>query len=660
MHYTQRFLPFLFMVSVFLFAHPVHATTNAVFDWAATWGGTNFEIFNSVNVDTDGNSYSAGNFQGTVDFDPGSGTSNATSNGSADSFVLKLDENGDLVWAKTWGSTTGDDAINVAFDSTGDVYVAGRFQGTADFDPGAGSASSTSVGNYDIYFSKFSSDGTFEWVKTWGSTNAESTAFVTVASDDSVYVLSSFVATVDFDPGAGTASTTSAGSNDVAVSKFSSDGTFEWVKRWGGSSSDLPLTHIVFDASGDLYALGSFSTTVDFDPGAGSASTTSAGGTDAFVLKLASDGTFEWVKTWGGTGNDTARSITFDSDGNFFVVGGFSGTVDLDPGAGTSNATSNGGVDMSLMKFSSDGTFEWVKVWGGSSSDFVDTVAVDANDDVYTIGYYESTVDFDPGSGTSNATSNGSSDSFISKFSSDGTFEWVETWGGTGSEFGGRSPIIVDDAIYSGMWWQGTVDFDPSGDTDSHTSNGSWDAGVSRFLLIEPDVTTTVSDASASEDGDTASYSIVLTTPPNEDVTIALTTDDQLDVSPTSVTFTSATWDTAQTIEVTAVDDAPSEETTHTGVITHAATSGDATYDGLSIDSVTITITDNDDDTRSSSHRRSDSSEDGSDEDEDEGSAPEIVVPADKEQLLAELKTKVVALMLELIALLHAQIEETL
>lgn len=111
------------------------------------------------------------------------------------------------------------------------------------------------------------------------------------------------------------------------------------------------------------------------------------------------------------------------------------------------------------------------------------------------------------------------------------------------------------------------------------------DAGV---LIDEPGGSTT-----AAEGGTSDTYTVVLITQPTSDVVIGITPDDQLTVSPTSLTFTSANWSTPQAVTVEAIDDNEAEGP-HSGVITHSATSSDPNYDGIPIASVTVNIIDND------------------------------------------------------------------
>ncbi|MBS1942196.1 MAG: T9SS type A sorting domain-containing protein, partial [Bacteroidetes bacterium] len=104
------------------------------------------------------------------------------------------------------------------------------------------------------------------------------------------------------------------------------------------------------DPDGNLLVTGSFPATVDFDPGPGSASLTSAGDADSFVLQLSGEGDYLHAVSFGGTNYDRGYSITRSGSGAIYLTGWFTGTTDLDPGAGSQSATSQGSNDIYLVK----------------------------------------------------------------------------------------------------------------------------------------------------------------------------------------------------------------------------------------------------------------------------------------------------------------------
>jgi len=455
----------------------------------SVFGGSSGDSGNSIAVDSSGNIYTTGSFQGTADFDPGAGISNLTAVAYGDVFVSKLDSSGNFVWAKSFGGIWNDSGNSIAVDSSGNVYTTGSFQDTVDFDPGAGTFNLASQPEYRgigaVFVSKLDSSGNFVWAKSFDGIYNESGQSITVDSSGNVYTTGYFQETIDFDPGAGTtnltAVVTAISSNyDVFVSKLDSSGNFVWAKSFGGTSSEVSY-RIAVDSSGNVYTTGYFSGTADFDPGAGTANLTSAGSQDVFVSKLDSSGNFVWAKSFGGSSLDIGYSITFDSSGNVYTLGIFRGTADFDPGAGTTNLTSAGINDLFVSKLDSSGALLWVKSFGGSENEIGYEIAVDSSGNVYTTGYFPGTVDFDPGAGTTNLTSTGSNDGFVSKLDSSGNFVWAKSFGGSSSDY--LKSITFDSSgnIYTTGGFQGTADFDPGAGTTNLTSAGGADVFVLRL-----------------------------------------------------------------------------------------------------------------------------------------------------------------------------------
>ena len=171
------------------------------------------------------------------------------------------------------------------------------------------------------------------------------------------------------------------------------------------------------DDSGNVHTTGSFEGTVDFDPGAGSATRTSSGSLDVFVQKLNASGTYDWAISFGASSSDQGYSVTVDASGNVYTTGSFLGTADFDPGSGTANLTSAGPWDIFIQKLNASGNFVWAKSFGDSSIDGGYSITTDASGNIFTTGHFAGTVDFNPGVGTANLTSAGNYDIFIQKLS---------------------------------------------------------------------------------------------------------------------------------------------------------------------------------------------------------------------------------------------------
>ena len=156
--FSVSVLAAFFLIASVVKAPEANAWTSATTS-VSVFGGGGDEESASTAVDASGNVYTAGYFQGIVDFDPGAGVTNLTSAGGYDVFISKLNSTGDLVWAKSFGGTGTDFGYEIAVDNSGNVYTTGSFQETVDFDPGAGVANLVSAGGWDGFILKVNSFG---------------------------------------------------------------------------------------------------------------------------------------------------------------------------------------------------------------------------------------------------------------------------------------------------------------------------------------------------------------------------------------------------------------------------------------------------------------------------------------------------------------------
>lgn len=129
---------------------------------------------------------------------------------------------------------------------------------------------------------------------------------------------------------------------------------------------------IITDPQGDLYISGYFESTVDFDPGLSTFNLTSNGNNDIFICKLNNSGNFLWAKSFGDVNNDYGNSVTIDTKGYPLILGSFDGTVDFDPGPGTTIINAYGSNDVFINKLDPNGNFIWVKRIGGPGIDYAE------------------------------------------------------------------------------------------------------------------------------------------------------------------------------------------------------------------------------------------------------------------------------------------------
>ncbi len=387
--------------------------------WAVRVGGSGIDMGNEIAIDAYGYVYVAGSFEGTVDFDPGSGTANLSSQTAASSFILKLSPTGGYVWARTIGSNLGTSAEGLSVSAAGVVHLGGNFSGTADLNPGSGTQTAVTVGNVDMYLIELDSSGTFQWGIAFGSNGLDGVAAVAEDVNGDIAMTGYFAGACDFDPSGSTSTLTPTG-NDCFVAKYTSSGSYTWAKKLGGGGTDGGAD-IVMDFSGNVYTTGYFDGTADFDPGSGTVTFTAGTGiSDAFVSCLTNTGNYSWAAQLGGASVDVGQSIALDITGNVYTTGRFSSSADFDPGAGTTTLTSSGVEDVFVSKLSSSGAFVTAHKFGASSNDNGLCIALDASNNVFIGGYFNGTTDVDPQASIWNLTSTGQDDGYIVKMSQSG------------------------------------------------------------------------------------------------------------------------------------------------------------------------------------------------------------------------------------------------
>jgi hypothetical protein len=312
---------------------------------------------------------------------------------------------------------------------------------------------------------------TLDWMAHYGSSGPENANGVLVDPAGNTYVIGGFSGNIDFDPGPGN-TTLGSGYSSTFITKLDEDRNFQWVKAFYGSMV-VGGYDMAVDAAGNLYFVGSYSGTVDLDPGQGTFTLPDSGGLSGYVCKLSTDGDLSWGKGIYGSGNAVPRSIAVHDDA-VYVTGYFTQAMDFDPGPGTDNLFSAGLEDAFVLKWDTGGVHQWAYGFGDAEDDKGNSVHVDPSGALYCAGSYRQQPDMDPGPGTHLLNYYGTQDIYMMALDSSGSFLWANGIGSTGMEFASFTDWTNDGNLLMAGYHTQAVDFDPdTGLVELQSSGGS-------------------------------------------------------------------------------------------------------------------------------------------------------------------------------------------
>ena len=390
----------------------------------------------AVAVDPAGDTFVTGSFRGTVSFDPYSTASTLNSGTNQNAFVARYTPAGSLAWVKVFSGRAIDQASGVtinatsqgsalAIDGSGNVFVAGSFRGTVDVPNGPGMTELSSPSGTEVFAAKLDGSGNLGWLVASGGSSNDADVANGLALDGSggVILAGSFSGTATFGP----ISLTAGGSSDAFAARLDARGDFAWaVATRGSGTSVAQAAGVAVDPTGAIALAGSFSGTVAFGGSGGSGNLASAGSLDAAVWKLGPAGNLLWAHRFGSTDFDQADAVAVDGSGNIYAAGAFSGTVDYGTADRPDPWTAGPIFDAFALKLGPAGNEVWARGFvgpGGWSKG--QAIAVGPSGVVHLAGTFSGAVDFDPGPGSDNLTSVGSTDAFITGLDAGGNLAYA-------------------------------------------------------------------------------------------------------------------------------------------------------------------------------------------------------------------------------------------
>jgi hypothetical protein len=276
--------------------------------------------------------------------------------GGAELFVAKLDPGGRHLWSKSCGDADGTVAIDV--DAEGNLLLAGSFQTEVNFGIPLGSLAGTNV-----FIAKLDPEGEHVWSRRFGDNGNSIAEAMAVDGAGNLIITGAFDGVLNFGPGALAAQ----GERDVFVAKFDPSGAPIWASPFG-RTGDQNATSLVVGPSDTLVLSGYFDQAIDFGGG-----DLEAADTAAFVAKLDGDGGHVWSQPIGPLSRQDPHLVAIDSTGAVFASGPFDHTIDFEGGS-----ISGAGLGrVYLVKLDADGAFVWAK---HSSGDATLSLAADGQD----------------------------------------------------------------------------------------------------------------------------------------------------------------------------------------------------------------------------------------------------------------------------------------
>lgn len=365
-----------------------------------------------------------------------------------------------LDWAASFGGLSAEQALAVVSDPNDQsIYITGWFFSEFDGIPGATNSNSVAIDAMDLFLIKLDAQGNFVWMNLIGGIGNESGMDIVLDNNHNVILLTKeFPAT--------------------SVYKYDQNGGFIWFYSSDYASSTSPES-VDIDSEGNVYVCGTYSDTVDFDNSIVEDLLIAEGNEDGFLLKLNSDGEYAWAKSIGGSsGGAVGQELKVTSEDDLIFSGFFYGTVDFDPGIGSVNETAFGSTDIFTSKLDSSGNHIWTLQTGGTGSNQVTGLVLDVDDNIYSTGHFEGSLDADPSGNAEFLNSNGNFDFYVQKLDVDGNFVWAQSFGGMQYDIAEGIALDNTGELYVTGNFGAAMDFDPG------TAIVSLDAGVGDDTFI--------------------------------------------------------------------------------------------------------------------------------------------------------------------------------
>ena len=442
-------------------------------EWQNSIGGSGDDFLSSVLQTTDGGYILSGWSGSNI-----SGDKTENCYGAYDCWIVKIDAIGNIEWQNTIGGNDNDDLIKVIETDDGGFLLGALSESNISVDK-----TENSKGGVDYWILKIDSVGNIIWQHTIGGAGDDELTTIIQTSDGGYFLGGRSESNISGDK-----TENSYGIYDYWVVKTDSLGDILWQKTIGGDGEEEIYSILpTFDGG---YLLGGHSRSNI----SGIKTENCIGNYDYWIVKIDGAGAVLWQNTIGGNNMDRLFSLTQMTDGGF-LLGGYS----LSNSSGDKTENSIGDADYWIVKTDSIGYIEWQNIFGGSTTDFMQSSVIQTNDKGFLLsGYSNSNI-----SGNKTENSQGERDFWIIQIDSIGRIQWQNSIGGSAADVLGSIVQSTNGGYLLGGWSGSNI----SGDK-TENSNGQYDYWIVKitgnYNLIQGKTYADLNSNQLQEPGDPA------------------------------------------------------------------------------------------------------------------------------------------------------------
>jgi hypothetical protein len=430
--------------------------------WITYFGGSGNDKGQGLTTSSDGNIYMIGETNSSSGISTNGAFQTSYGGGIMDALLVKFGPSGNRIWATYYGGSRTDFGYGVCIGKTGNLYIAGNSTSTSGIATSGTHQTSRSIG-FDLFLVRFDTTGSREWGTYLGGDGVDLLHDLTLDVFGNPVITGETSSSINI-ASSGAFQTSNSGDYDGVVAKFTPSGSRSWSTYYGGSNYDVCYGATV-DSFGNIYFTGETQSSSGISS-SGAYQENHGGMMDAFLVKFDSSGSRTWGTYYGGMDEDYGYGIAIDEWQNIHFTGWSMSDADVaTPGAWQDSLL---GHDITVAKFSNNGSLLWGTYYGGNNQEHGYDLVYISPADVFITGRVTSTNNISTSGAYQTSHGGGGNDSYLSRFTD------CTNIGSAGNITGNQTICAGSTQIYSISPVSGVTEYEwsfPQGWTGSGTSN---------------------------------------------------------------------------------------------------------------------------------------------------------------------------------------------